>query len=483
MSGIQFGWLRPVLGELSIFRTCLDAGMAPDACRPHFVLPADRSDEVQAVRAAIAPLEQVTAPGVVVDIAQAREALGLSIVQLRPLVEIIDPSALLFLNQLDRPISSLHNSLQSIIATLNEPIGVFEVRPDRDIRLIMLNEAVARDTGYTEAELRSIDFMEKIHDEDKPSFKQFLADISRNLTGTVERVRINVRDGSYRYFNISAGLIVNDNSRADNALGCFFLDRLPTEEELLAEHRKTVFQDIVGGIAHDINNLLAMLKGAQELVIRFRKNGEHERANEWMAEAMDVVGLITGHIRELRGLGADDGPTDIRTLLTKRKLLLNLGSDCMIEIDIDDKPWCVRGSHSQLSQVLYNLLKNAKNAMQGMQEKQFSVATERLDLSDDDIASLVDHTLFPNVQAGRFIKITMRDTGPGIPEHIRRRIYETGFTTRGRKKSEPPVTKRAHSGFGLSNVREIVAALGGFVSLETELDAWAEFSVYLPEDV
>jgi two-component system, cell cycle sensor histidine kinase and response regulator CckA len=123
----------------------------------------------------------------------------------------------------------------------------------------------------------------------------------------------------------------------------------------------------------------------------------------------------------------------------------------------------VNGDATQLHQVLMNLCVNARDAMPD--GGSLTIGAENT-VIDEHYARMV-----PDANAGRYVMITVSDTGAGIPEHIKDKIFDPFFTTKEKGKG---------TGLGLSTVIGIVKSLGGFINVYSEVGKGAKFKIYLP---
>ncbi len=131
-------------------------------------------------------------------------------------------------------------------------------------------------------------------------------------------------------------------------------------------------------------------------------------------------------------------------------------------------------------QLLTNLFKNAQEAMAGRADRRISVSTANERINSLDLDEMPYDEKYFSPRPGRFLRLTIEDTGPGIPEPIMARLFDAYVTSKGEKKSEPPVTSKRHRGLGLSSVQKIVSARGGFIVVSNLPVQGARFDVYLP---
>jgi two-component system cell cycle sensor histidine kinase/response regulator CckA len=151
-------------------------------------------------------------------------------------------------------------------------------------------------------------------------------------------------------------------------------------------------------------------------------------------------------------------------IMNLETLLLKLiGQEIVLHIDTAPSLWDVKADPGQIEQELMNLASNARDAMPDGGHLTISTANEELDR--DDALALV------GIEPGRFVRLTVADTGQGIPENIRAHIFEPFFTTKDQGKG---------TGLGLATVYGIVKQSGGWIYLNETPGAGASFRVYLP---
>jgi CheY-like chemotaxis protein len=150
--------------------------------------------------------------------------------------------------------------------------------------------------------------------------------------------------------------------------------------------------------------------------------------------------------------------TNIQTLLSKL-----IRDEIELRVDPDPDLGDVIADPGQIEQVLMNLAANARDAMP--EGGRLAIATANEDLAEDEAARMRGLT------AGRFVTLTVSDTGAGVPEDVRAHIFEPFFTTKEPGKG---------TGLGLATCYGIVQQLGGAIYPESELGKGTIFSVFLP---
>ena len=244
-----------------------------------------------------------------------------------------------------------------------------------------------------------------------------------------------------------------------------------TAERSLAERLKQVEKmeaigQLTGGIAHDFNNVLQAVLGYSEMIERTVSEKDRKYVDE-ISKAANRAGALTAQLlafsRKQVLKPRTVNPVDlIRSLL---KLLDRvLGEHIEIETSFTPGTGNFLADPGQIEQVLINLAVNARDAMATGGKLLIETKSQ---VFDDEYVR--DH---PGSRPGRFVCIAVSDTGVGMDETTRARMYEPFFTTK-------PVGEG--TGLGLSTVYGIVNQSGGYLNCYSELGKGTTFTVYLPE--
>ncbi len=244
-------------------------------------------------------------------------------------------------------------------------------------------------------------------------------------------------------------------------------ERKRLEEQLLRAHRLETAGRIAGQVAHDFNNLLGPLSAYPEL-IKMQLPPDHPAAQycEDMLEAAERMAYINEEMMTLGRRGrVEQQPTDLNRVVRQAVEEIEVPSESLkVRLDLTPDLPTVNGSAAQLVRVVSNLVANARDAMQGVGS--VTLKTDRVVVKR------------PVGSKGRresreYVRLSVADTGCGIPLEIRDRIFEAFFTTKDR-------TKRRGCGLGLSIVQNIVEDHKGFMELESEVGHGTTFMVCLP---
>jgi PAS domain S-box-containing protein len=250
---------------------------------------------------------------------------------------------------------------------------------------------------------------------------------------------------------------------------CFVLDlsdQKRLEQQFLRAQRMESVGTLAGGIAHDLNNILAPIMMAVQVLkmqtIEPQSKNILETIEVSAKRGADIVRQVLSFARGLQGERVEVQPVhllkDIETII-RDTFPKNIRRD----VYFPESAWTILGDPTQLHQILLNLCVNARDAMPDGGNLAISVENVLL---DDQYASM-------NIQArpGRYVIINVTDSGEGIPGDILDKIFDPFFTTKEVGKG---------TGLGLSTVMAIVKSHGGFVNVYSEVGKGSSFKVYLP---
>jgi signal transduction histidine kinase len=238
------------------------------------------------------------------------------------------------------------------------------------------------------------------------------------------------------------------------------------EEELRQAQKMEAVGRLAGGIAHDINNYLGAVRAHCE--VAKMKNESGEALDRRMDSAMATITKASALIKQLlafsRRQPVKPEIVDLNRVVSGLGGLMNrlLGEDITLQIDCQEELRHIKIDPSQIEQVLANLLVNSREAMP--KGGAIVVATH-----NDEVG--VNDSTHPARTPGPYVRLTVRDTGSGIPPELQNKVFEPFFTT----KSES-----ASSGLGLATVYSVVQQNGGFVTLRSSKQEGTTFEIFLP---
>ncbi|HVZ85993.1 MAG TPA: ATP-binding protein [Polyangia bacterium] len=244
-------------------------------------------------------------------------------------------------------------------------------------------------------------------------------------------------------------------------------ERRALEQQVQRAQRLDSLGVLAGGIAHDFNNLLAAILGNAEMLLNRATADEDREMAATIVTAGQRAAALTRQMLAYAGqrdLGRRE-PVDIGQLVHELRALLDatLSKKASLALAVDPGT-VVLGDRATLSQVVMNLLTNASDAL-GDSAGQITVRVRRV----REVDARWDHAQGATVRPGRWVLIEVEDTGAGMDEPTRGRVFEPFFSTK----------ERGH-GLGLAACLGIVRAHGGAVLVESDLGRGSRFSVLLP---
>jgi PAS domain S-box-containing protein len=259
--------------------------------------------------------------------------------------------------------------------------------------------------------------------------------------------------------------------RRNGLLFNFFLrdltQKIATEEQLRHAQKMESVGQLTGGIAHDFNNMLTVITGTIDILAEAVADKPQLAAiAKLISEAADRGAELTGHLLAFaRKQPLQPREIDVNTLLVESAKLMwpTLGEQIEIEPMLADDVWPALVDPNQLTSALLNLAINARDAMPNGGKLILETSNVVLDQSFAKTSS--------DAQPGSYVMIAVSDTGSGIPEAIRERVFEPFFSTKGVGKG---------SGLGLSMVYGFVKQSGGHIRLYSEEGHGTTVKLYLP---
>ena len=351
--------------------------------------------------------------------------------------------------------------------------GYYEV--DLAGNFTFFNDSVCELLGYSRVELLGMNSRQYTDERNAAALFQAFNEVYRTGISTRgfdwEVIR---KDGTRRFVEASVSLMKASDG---TPLGFRGIVRDVTNRKHIEEEKEKLRQKLqqaqkmesigtlAGGIAHNFNNVLMGIQGRASLMMMNKDSShpdyEHLKGiEEYIRNATELTKDLLGFAR---GGKYEVKPTDLNGLIEHEiRMFGHTKKEIRIHRKYEENLWPSDVDQGQIRQVLLNLYVNAWQAMPGGGD--LYVQTENVILSEEQIRTL-------KVHAGRYVKITVADTGTGMDEATRQKIFDPFFTTKGIERG---------SGLGLASVYGIVQNHGGMIQVSSTKGQGTTFEVYLP---
>jgi len=343
--------------------------------------------------------------------------------------------------------------------------GVF--RNTLDGKLLDCNPAFAKIFGYSRQELSGIP-MHELYFGGIQERNKWIVTLRTEIEPAPREFCLRRKDGTPVWVVLSANL-------EKDAEGTEFIEgtlvdvteRRALENQLRQAQKMEAIGRLAGGVAHDFNNLLTIIGGYSTMQLeRTNPSDPVHNAAEQIKVAGDRATALTAQllafsrqqVLQPRPLNLNDTIRNVNKMLSRL-----IGVDVEISTGLDPELGTVEADSGQMDQVVLNLAVNSRDAMP--HGGKLTIQTKNVEL-DDSYVRTHDY-----VRAGRYVLLTVSDTGIGISPETQARIFDPFFTTKELGKG---------TGLGLSMVYGIVKQSGGSIEVDSELNHGTTFRIYLP---
>lgn len=281
--------------------------------------------------------------------------------------------------------------------------------------------------------------------------------------------RLIREDGCDIVVDSSWTLLCDDDGLAKSIL-CINTDvtnRKQLEQELQRAQRIESLGMLAGGIAHDLNNMLSPILLSVGLLRPLCANADNKAVLDALeTSAQHGSELVRQILLFARGSEGERGEVQVGEFLCALKGFLQAALRRGIELSVEHEEgvWPISADATQLKQVLMNLCMNARDAMP-------EGGCVRITATNVDIEPGAQHGFHGEIAAGPYVRLSVADTGTGIPPEVLEKIFDPFFTTKELGKG---------TGLGLSTLAGIVQGHGGAIQVESVPGTGTTFHIYLP---
>lgn len=302
---------------------------------------------------------------------------------------------------------------------------------------------------------------------DSPEFPAALEHLLENEDWAGELQRVNAEGAPITVE--SRWTLVRDESGAPRSILIIDTDvteRKKLEQQFFRAQRLESIGTLAGGIAHDLNNILAPITLSTDLLKAEETDPEKLELLDTIEESAHRGALMVRQVLSFaRGVEGARDNVDVRELVLGIEKIVNdtFLKNVRVRTKLAPHLPTLCGDATQLHQVLLNLCVNARDAMPG--GGQLSLAAHRVDFDEQYAA------LHPEARPGQFVCIEVSDSGTGMSPEVLNKIFEPFFTTKEVGKG---------TGLGLSTSLAIVKSHEGFIEVDSRPGQGTTFKVYLP---
>lgn len=332
--------------------------------------------------------------------------------------------------------------------------------------VVSLNRAFETVTGNDRNAGLGQPFVNLVHEDDRAAAIKVVEDARRGLDIPLLELRIPSRSNGCRTLEFRIQPKFRDGKVTGiYGVGRDLTERRQLEMQLRQAQKMEAIGRLAGGLAHDFNNVLTVILGCADLVLQ-TFDGEVEdrgllediRSAGWRAQRVidQLLAFSRRQVASTRELDLDQMVAAMEQLLLRL-----LGEDIRLVVRKGKDLGAVLADWGQVEQWILNLAVNARDAMP--EGGTLLIETRNAEVDADEARS--------ELAPGRYVVLSVTDTGTGIPPEILDRIFEPFFTTKS-----PGVG----TGLGLSTVHGMVRQSGGGIVVRSEIDKGTTFEVYLP---
>ena len=313
-------------------------------------------------------------------------------------------------------------------------------------------------------------FVERIHPDDRESVAEMIGKAMKSGADFSVQHRSIWPDGTVRWLSGAGRIVLGEHGAPLRGVGISLdvTERRMLEEQYQRAQRLEAVGQLAAGVAHDFNNLLTVILGYCEILLADLDPDDRRQAD--IAEIQKAGDSAAGLTRQLLAFSRRQiiEPTvlDLNVVLAGMRAMLGrvMREDVKLRLGLRHDLAFVKADRGQVEQIVMNLAVNARDAMPT--GGTLTIQTANVELDDHYVA------MHHGVTAGRYVALTLTDTGTGITPEVLAHLFEPFFTTKEAGKG---------TGLGLATVEGIVTRSGGSVSVQSEVGRGTSFTVYFPQ--
>ena len=324
--------------------------------------------------------------------------------------------------------------------------------------------------GYSSDEMRAASPLDQIHPDDR----QLVIDVTNETrrTGLGRRIEFRMRhkDGHWIHLESTAGVIPDATGKVNRLIivNREISERRRLEEQLRQSQKMDAIGRLSGGVAHDFNNLLGVIIGYGEILeeripqtdpLRSSVDQVLKAGRRAASLTRQLLAFSRQQVLEPKVLRLNAVVADMEKMLRRM-----IGEDVDLAISLEKNLGAIRADQGQIEQVVMNLAVNSRDAMPDGGKLVIETINFEIDRA---FASRYAYPVLP----GKYVLLTVSDSGTGMDAATQQRIFEPFFTTKEKGKG---------TGLGLSTVYGVVKQSGGYIDVFSSPGKGTTFNIYLP---
>ena len=353
-------------------------------------------------------------------------------------------------------------------------IGDAVIATDIEGRITLINHAAQTLVGCSRKNALGKPLSEIVHIVDEQNHTRMTHLVekiikSKGATTVGRQLCLVSSNGRHRTIADSGRPILDRNGQV---IGTVIVFRDITEEKILEEkliqsHKMESIGTLAGGIAHDFNNILFAIMGYTDLAML--EAGGSSKLLAFLKKTYKACNRAKDLVQQILTYSSHTQQAiksvEVHSVINEAVQLIRASLPSTIRIDLDiNSDSKILADATQIYQVIYNLCTNAAHAIQD----QTGLIQVRLvdELVNEDVS-----LIHPELKPGRYVKLSVVDSGQGISSEIKHKIFDPFFTTKQLSKG---------TGMGLSVVHGIITSFDGSISVFSEPGKGTTFDVYFP---
>ena len=335
-------------------------------------------------------------------------------------------------------------------------------------RIRFCNAKAVEISGYTESEMRRLSGLDLIHPDDREMALSECDRSSKHKEHAGEySIRIYDREGNPKWLELHQKQIPWNGTDATLVLVNDITDRKRLESQFLQAQKMEAVGRLAGGIAHDFNNFLTVILGytellEKEMVARCADSTNVQAIREAAKKASALTQKLLAFSRKQH---LEPKIINLNKLIEglQRMLRRLVGENTQVVVKTGRGAGSIHADANQLEQVILNLAVNSKDAME--RGGKLVIATESVQFSEESLRPK------PEMRPGRYVMLSISDTGCGMDKSTQSHLFEPFFTTKESGRG---------TGLGLATVYGIIKQSQGFIYVYSEVGKGTTFKLYFP---